>query len=77
MMWLVFILIIWIVFSQLIAWMFCGDKANPDQMVELWAAVFLLVPMGIMYGLIYLLNWLCWRMWPIFVDKPNADSVIL
>ena len=69
------IFFVWLVLSQVIAWLIAdGDE---DMVLDLWVAVFLLVPMGILYGVVWLLHMALHKMFPFWTRKPTVDDVIL
>lgn len=47
-------IVLWLVVSQVIAWMLCGKNASEDEVHEAWGAVALAIPLLIMYGTIYM-----------------------
>lgn len=76
--------VVWMIVSQLIAWMIAGD--DPDGALDMWSAVFLLAPMGIGYGLVYVLTlvlreldyWLVVLRYGHAERKPiTADDIVL
>lgn len=50
----IIILIAWLLGSQFIAWMIAGDA--PDKALDMWSAVFILIPMGIGYAVVYVFD---------------------
>lgn len=62
----------WLIVSQVIAGLLYAAAGNEieatDELVDLWGAMFILVPMGIIYGLLYLLARVVFFWRPVTVD---------
>jgi hypothetical protein len=67
-------LVLWMVLSQMIAWLISGP--DEEAVLETWFAVFMLVPMLSLYGLIYVLSKMQHWMFPLWTDDVTFGDVV-
>lgn len=70
----VVLLIAWIFGSQLLAWMICGKDASDDEVIGIWAGVFIIGTMifPVAFG------WMVYRffIYPITRTDPDVDDLV-
>lgn len=58
MIWIIAVLILWAIVAQFIAWLICGNDADDDQIIGIWAGVFIFIPLLPLYAIIYVLRFI-------------------
>lgn len=54
--WIVVGLTAWAFVAQFVAWLICGSDADDDQIIGMWAGIFIFIPLVPLYALIYALK---------------------
>lgn len=69
---IIILLLVWFFGSQLLAWIFSGG--DPDEALELWSVFGILIPMGILYGAIWVLYMLL--IFPFTWKRPDVKDIV-
>jgi len=72
---IIIILIVWLLISQALAWWIAGQ--NDDDVLDMWISLFLLVPILLLYYLIYIIKNIMHFVFPMWTNDVMADDIML